>query len=110
MKRDNAEALSLEDHPDLTVRELAEMSGLSEQELHALADIGVITAVNAAAPQQRFRAECIVTTRTACRLRNDFELDQHGLALALALLDRVNDLEAQLNLLQARTPVWQHWR
>ena len=50
MKRENAEALSLEDHPDLTVRELAELSGLSEQELHALADIGVITAVNAAAP------------------------------------------------------------
>jgi len=41
-------------------------------------------------------------TRTAYRLRNDFELDTPALTLALSLLDRVHDLEAQLCELRAQ--------
>jgi hypothetical protein len=37
-------------------------------------------------------------------LRKDFELDPQGLALAVALLERVRDLEEQLRDLRARIP------
>jgi chaperone modulatory protein CbpM len=45
-----------------------------------------------------------VTARTAFRLRHDFELDEQGLAVALALLERVRDLEAELDALRAQLP------
>ena len=40
----------------------------------------------------------------AGRLRADFELDLQALVLALGLLERVADLEAQLRELRARQP------
>jgi chaperone modulatory protein CbpM len=37
-------------------------------------------------------------------LRDDFELDSHGLALAMRLLDRIDGLQAELQALRARLP------
>ncbi len=51
-----------------------------------------------------FGSHCLVTVRTAFRLRQSFDLEPHGIALAIALLQRVSDLEAQLQHLQARLP------
>ncbi len=42
---------------------------------------------------------------TTC-LRHDFDLDMHELALILIYLDRIRDLEAQLQDLRARLPHW----
>jgi chaperone modulatory protein CbpM len=42
--------------------------------------------------------------RTAARLRGDFEVDARGLALAMALLRRIEDLEEELCGLRARMP------
>ncbi|WP_369125181.1 chaperone modulator CbpM, partial [Cryobacterium sp. RTS3] len=44
------------------------------------------------------------SARTARRLRDDFELDGHGLAVALNLLRRIRELEAQLTHAQAKLP------
>lgn len=84
--------------------ELAELSGLSEAELHELVDGDVMVPVDPGATQWTFRAEYIVAAKTARRLRDDFELDAQGIVLALTLLDRVRDLEAQLRDLRARLP------
>jgi chaperone modulatory protein CbpM len=45
-----------------------------------------------------------VATRTARRLRNDFELDINGVALVLSLLERVRILESEVRDLHARAP------
>lgn len=45
-----------------------------------------------------------MVARSASRLRKDFDLDAQGLALAVALLERVRDLEEQLRDLRARIP------
>ena len=42
--------------------------------------------------------------RTACRLRDELELDMSGLAVALRLLDRVHGLEAEIARLRALLP------
>ncbi len=51
-----------------------------------------------------FSADRLVVARSAFRLRRDFELDPHGVALAVALLERVRDLEEELRDLRAKLP------
>ena len=104
MKVELTEALWLDERQELSLTELAELSSLSEAELRELADVGVIAPVDQDAAQPIFRMDCIVTARTACRLRTDFELDARGLALALILLNRIHDLEVQLRDLNAQLP------
>lgn len=104
MKVELTEVLWLDAQQELSLTELVGLSGLSEAELHELVDFGVIAPVDPGAAQLIFHADCIVTARTACRLRTDFELDAPGLALVLTLLGRIHDLEAQLRDLSAQLP------
>ena len=104
MKVELTEVLWLDAQQELPLPELAELSGLSEAELRELVDYGVIAPVDPQAEPPVFRADCVVIARTACRLRTDFELDAPGLALALTLLGRIHDLEAQLREMSAQLP------
>jgi chaperone modulatory protein CbpM len=82
-------------------QQLVEVSGLSSDDLRELIDIGAIEPAEAA-NQTMFRLESIVIARKARRLRDDFELDISGLALALQLLQRIDRLENELHSLAAR--------
>lgn len=104
MKAELTEAVWLDEWGALTLIELAECSGLSEAELRDLVDLGALEPVDPDAAEWNFGAQCIVAARAACRLRNDFELDTHGLALVLSLIERVHDLEAEVNRLRANLP------
>jgi chaperone modulatory protein CbpM len=104
MKVELTEAVWLEERGVVTLTELAECSGLSEPELEDLVALGAIEPVDPEAQQWNFAARCIVAARAACRLRNDFELDVQGLALVMSLLDRVEELEAELARQHARAP------
>lgn len=72
------------------------VSGLSADDIEDLVDIGVIAPAGFSAAR-RFDAHQVFTMQTARRLRDDFELDRNGLALALTLLSRISALEAQLS-------------
>jgi len=89
---------------ELSLVDLAELSGMPEAALRELVDAGTIAPVDRSTSAWVFRADCITVVRTAARLRNDFDLDDPALALALSLLDRIHDLEAQLRDLSARLP------
>jgi chaperone modulatory protein CbpM len=104
MKVKLTEAVWLEERGMLTLRELAECSGLSEAELRDLVSLGALEPIDPTAQQWYFAARCIVSARAACRLRNDFELDPDGLALVMSLLDRVEALESELKRLHAHVP------
>ena len=82
MKVELTEVLWLDEQQELSLAELAALSGLSEAELYELMDYGVLVPVEPGAAPPVFHADCIVIARTACRLRSDFELDAPGLALA----------------------------
>jgi ABC-type taurine transport system substrate-binding protein len=88
----------------LPLRELVELSGLSEAEVRELVDYGVLTPADEATSQWVFSVQSITIARTARRLREDFELDPHGVALLLAYLDRIHELEAELCALRAQLP------
>jgi chaperone modulatory protein CbpM len=94
----------LHERYELTLAELCELSGLSESELRVLVDFGAIAPSDPDAHEWTFSAERLVVARSASRLRRDFDLDPQGLALAVALLERVRDLEEQLRDLRARIP------
>ena len=104
MRIELSEVVWLDEQRELTLAELAELSGLSEAELHELEDCGAIAPIDPDAGTQMFSAHYLVLARTACRLRNDFELNTQGLAVALALLDRVRTLETELRELRAQLP------
>ena len=94
----------LDERDELSLAELCELSGLAESELRVLVECGAIVPVDPAAREWTFGADLLVVARSAFRLRRDFELDSQGLALAVALLERVRILEEELRALRARLP------
>jgi chaperone modulatory protein CbpM len=98
------EAVWLNDADACTLEELAEYSGLSHAELAELVALGAIEPDRGPAAGYAFRSQTIVVARTARRLRDDFELDTQGLAVALNLLQRIQALEARLAAADARLP------
>jgi chaperone modulatory protein CbpM len=99
-----AQASWLHERYELSLTELCELSGLTESELRALVDCGAMAPTDPDARDWTFSADRLVVARSAFRLRKDFELDSQGLALAIALLERVRDLEDELRALRARIP------
>lgn len=104
MKVELTEAVWLDERGAVTLVELAQCSGLTESELRDLVELGALEPMDPDAAEWSFTARCINAARVASRLRNDFELDNQGLALVLALLDRVQELESALQRLNARLP------
>lgn len=94
--------LSAEQH--LPLLEFTQMSGLLESELQQLVEYGVITPLDPQAQAWTFGADYLPLARTAVRLREDFDLEGQGLAVALTLIERVQELETRLRELSARLP------
>jgi chaperone modulatory protein CbpM len=103
MRIEITEAVWLDEHRELSLMELVELSGLSVDELHHLVDCEALQPISGAT-HVRFRADCLALVRTASRLRSDFDLDVNGLALALRLLGRIRELETDLHELRALLP------
>jgi chaperone modulatory protein CbpM len=89
---------------EFSLTQLAEISGVSETELREFVDYGAIAPVDPGAHEWRFTGRCLVTVRAACRLRADFELEPHGVALVMSLLERIDALQSELARLQAQLP------
>jgi chaperone modulatory protein CbpM len=103
--------LWLDEHHAYSITEFAALSGLTAAELQLLVECEMLLPVAAAepaadpgVPQTRFSAAYLSLARTASRLRDDFDLDPNGLALALQLLHRIRELESELRDLRAQWP------
>jgi chaperone modulatory protein CbpM len=79
-----------------TVEHLAEVSGLSLDEVDNLIVSGAIWPADTTTQPPCFHLLHVVTVRQARRLRDDFELDSNGVALAMTLLRRIGVLEQML--------------
>lgn len=101
MSRDDV--VWLDEQRVVNLAELVEASGLAEVELLELVRAGVIEARESEGSYS-FSARVVTVARAACRLRDDLELEGHGLGIALKLLERVRDLEREISRLRARSP------
>lgn len=78
------------------------VSGLSRQDVLDLVETGVLEPASCEQDNYSFHTECAVLARKARRLRDDFELDIQGLTLAMSLLRRMDELQAEISSLRAR--------
>lgn len=99
-----SEAFWLHEHYQFSLDELAELAGLTAVELRHWVEEGLVAPVDLAATPWRFSADRLFVLQRACRLRRDFELEPHGLALVLRLLERIEELETEMRALRARLP------
>jgi chaperone modulatory protein CbpM len=100
----DAEVLWLDEHRVVSLAELVEISGLTRDELIELVHGGAIPAREIRGATYTFSAQVIGVARTACRLRDELELDMAGLGVALRLLERVHELEGEIAHLRALLP------
>lgn len=89
---------------ELPLHEFLRLSGLPEIELRNLVDAGVLAPLDPQTAAWTFGSDCLPLARTAGRLYRDLDLDASGLAVALTLIERIRELEAQVRALDARLP------
>ena len=94
----------LDAHVEVSLEELARLSGLAEAELRELVEYGAFAPSDTRSERWVFSGECIVAARTAKRLRESFELDSSALSLTLGFLERIRALEEELRSLRAQLP------
>jgi chaperone modulatory protein CbpM len=104
MPPEHAEAAWLTEDHVFSLAELAELSGLPESELRELVDYGAVTPINPESSPWVFSGKCLLTVRTACRLRISFDLESHSVALMVTLLERIEGLEERVRDLRAQLP------
>ena len=102
MQVETHDSLWLDRSQVVSIHELVNVSGLSEEDVYELVDGGALVPINADAGAWTFSADCVVTVRKASRLRDDLELDPHAMVLTLTLLEQIRSLESELSQLRAQ--------
>ncbi len=98
------EARWLHEHAEISLDDLAELSGLAPALLRELVEMGALNPTDLRAQQWHFASECVVSVRRAGRLREDFDLDANALSVALNLVERIQELERELHHLRSQFP------
>lgn len=81
---------------EITVVELCEVCSIEVRLVDELIDEGILEPIGGAREQRRLPYSSVFRTRTVVRLQRDLGLNLAGAALALELLDRIENLRAQL--------------
>ena len=86
----------------LSVTEFTQVAGLSQGDVVALVEVGVLKPVGRSLNDWSFDSDAMTLARRLRRIREDLELklDVHALALGFRLLERITELESALNRAQ----------
>jgi chaperone modulatory protein CbpM len=111
MSQSTTTLVLLDDAASCSAEQLAQMSGLSLDDLALLVEHGLILPLgggpgagmrsDAPAAQPAFILRTVVVAHAARRLREDFELDRNGWLLAVRLWQRLQETEAELRSVRA---------
>lgn len=104
MRAELTELQWLDAGQEVSLSALVQISGMPEPEVRELVACGALIPLDIEAASWSFTAEQAARMRSASRLRDDFGLDVQGLIVALALLERVHELEQRLQELSAQLP------
>jgi len=100
MNIDFTELVWLDHHHAVSLDELAELSGLAQEELRQLVESGALIPLNPDEERWSFSGHCVVSIRTLSRLKQDFELEPNAFALTLVFLERIRSLELKVQELE----------
>jgi chaperone modulatory protein CbpM len=92
----------VDDERGIPLATLCRACGLPVEAVAALVEEGILEPAGMRRGRWRFPADSICRARAAVRLQRDLELNLAGVALALDLLDRVENLRARLRWMEAR--------
>ncbi|MCA0901231.1 chaperone modulator CbpM [Microbulbifer agarilyticus] len=91
----------LDEQSRMTLRELCAACGLSAEQVMSLVDQGVID-VETRGGGVQFSGICVRRVRRVYRLERDLGVNHAGAALALELLDEIEQLRARIRRLERR--------
>ncbi|SDI04633.1 chaperone modulatory protein CbpM [Pseudomonas panipatensis] len=86
----------------LELDELCESARLPREVLLEIVDVGIVEPRERRGDTWLFDAAALTLVRRAARLQREFELDWPGIALAMRLLDEVEQLRAENRQLRQR--------
>jgi len=92
----------IDEERGIPLARLCRACGVSAEDVAAMVEEGILEPVGRRRGRWLFPADSIRRARTAIRLQRDLELNLAGVALALDLLDRVEDLRTRLRLMENR--------
>ncbi len=81
---------------EITIVELCEVCSIETKLVDEMINEGVLELTSGRSEKRRFPYSSVRRTRTAIHLQRDLGLNLAGAALALELLDRIENLRAQL--------------
>jgi chaperone modulatory protein CbpM len=87
----------LDDSVELTLQDLSRMCAVDESHIVEFVEEGVLTAIRVA-PQWHFNGGAVRRARLAVRLQRDLELNLAGVALALDLIEELQQLRRELRM------------
>jgi chaperone modulatory protein CbpM len=82
----------------LSLRDLCRMCAVDERHIVAFVEEGVLTVVETAGGEWHFSGASLRRARLAVRLERDLELNLAGVALALELLDELEQMRRELRV------------
>jgi len=86
----------LDDDTEMTLVELCQACSVHEDDVRVWVSEGVLHPSAEPGQPMRFRGAALRRARVAVRLTRDLEINTAGVALALDLLDEINELRARL--------------
>ena len=86
----------LDEYTELSLNEMCQACSSSAECIIELVEEGVLEPITYQQTQWRFSADSLTRARTVLRLRRDLGVNLAGAALALELLDEIENLRAQL--------------
>ena len=86
----------LDDDTEMTLIELCQACSVHEDDVRVWVSEGVLHPSAEPGQPMRFRGAALRRARVAVRLTRDLEINTAGVALALDLLDEINELRARL--------------
>lgn len=92
--------MTIEDEPDLSLDELCEACQITPDFIIELIEYGSIEPKGVSVESWRFDMQQLRRIRQVLRLQHDLEVNLAGAILAIDLMDRIEELQTQVELLK----------
>lgn len=94
----------LEEDTEVTFAELCEACAVQAEAVEAMIEEGIVSPTGESQGRWRFSRSSVVRVRTVVRMQRDLQVNLAGAALALDLLERIDQLSARLRSLDPDSP------